>query len=202
MTDAGGTIEHRSSHGRLGGSVTWRLDGARLTMTGMGRGHEDGFALRDIREVRLSLMASRFRKHHVCELQLADRSRLRIDDEYARFAIWKVASGESYRRFVVTLCTALAVEGTECRFRTGPRGSVYLAMVLVMAAAIHLIAQFLVVHVGLSETEGRWFFAFGCGLILLKSPYWRRVNRPAAFDPVAIPEALLPRETAPVRAAA
>jgi hypothetical protein len=185
--------EHRSRQGWLGRPVNWRLSGATLSMTDEGGGGRS-FALPDIRELRLSLTPSRFSEHYVCELRLADGGTLSIYDEYQRFVVWKVSSKETYRGFVLALCAALASEGRRCRFRAGPRVGSHLLIVLAMAVAIYLIAQFLVVHVGMSATERNWFFAFGCGLILLKSPYWRRSNRQAVFDPADIPEELLPPE--------
>lgn len=185
--------EHRSRHGRLGRSVVWRLHATTLSMT-----DEDGggriFALRDIREVRLYLMPSRLWEHYVCELRLSDNTMLRIGDEYARFLVWRVFTTETYRDFIMALCAALAAQEPRCRFRAGPLLWTYLLSVLAMAAAIHLLAQAMVVHMGMSETDRYWLLAFGYGLILLKSPYWRGANRLTEFDPTDIPEGFLPRE--------
>ena len=157
-------------------------------------GGRQTFRLPDIRELRLYLMPSRFWEHYVCELQLANGDRLRIGDDYQRFVVWKVSSRESYRCFILALCAALVSEERRCRFRAGPRKTSYLLSVLAMAIGVYLIAQFLVAHVGMSETDRNWLVAFGYGLILLKSPYWRRSNRLTEFDPADIPEGLLPRE--------
>ncbi len=189
--------EHRSGRGWLGRPVVWRLHATTLSMTDEG-GVSQTFALRDIRELRLYLTSSRFSEHYICVLRLADSSRLRIYDEYARFVVWRVSSRETYRGFVTALCAALATEDMECRFRAGPRISFYLMTVLAMAAGIYLIAQFLVAHVGMTEADARWLLAFGFGLILVKSPYWRSGNRLIRFEPTAIPEGLLPREAGAV----
>ncbi len=189
------SFEHRSRRGWLGRPVTWRLQATTVSMT-----TEDGagqtFDLRDIREVRIYVTPSRYSEHYVCELRLADNTLLRIEDGYARFVVWTVSSRETYRSFVTALCAALASVEPHCRFRAGPRMSRYLLTVLAMAVAIYLLAQFMISQVGMSETDGQWLFAFGCGLILLKSPYWRSANRQTEFDPANIPEGLLPREGA------
>jgi len=148
--------------------------------------------LRDICEMRLHLAASRFHEHHVCNLHLANGERLIISNDYVRFGFWRISSGETYRPFVLTLCAALASPGGECRFLAGPRKAAYVAVTLAMMAAMYAIAQAMVAHAGMSETDGRWLMAFGGVLILLKSPYWSRSNRLTEFDPLAIPEGLLP----------
>lgn len=192
----GASPEHRSRHGWLGRSVVWRLDATTLSMTNTDRGIVRTLGLQEIRELRLCLMPSRFWEHHVCELQLTDGSRLWIGDDYVKFVVWKVSSKETYREFVTALCAALASKGLQCRFRTGPREPDHLLLMLAVIAAIYVITQFLVVHVGMSKTDGNWFFSFGCVLVLLKSPYWRRVNRPTEFDPTKIPDGLLPDDAA------
>lgn len=190
-------LEHRSRHGWLGRPVTWRLSGATLSMTDE-NGSRQNFALADVCELRLSLMPTRFSEHHICELLLAEGNALRIYDGYQRFVFWKVSSGESYRCFVLALCVALISDGGRCRFCAGPRAVPHLVSVLAMLVAIYLLAQLLVVHVGASETDRNWLLAFGCALILLRSPFWHRSNRQPAFDPAAIPAELLPREAGPV----
>jgi hypothetical protein len=185
-------LEHRSRQGLLGRPAAWRLQGSALAMT-ISNGSTQTVALRDIREVRIYMVRSRFWEHYVCELRLADRRMLRIYDEYTRFLVWRMSSGKTYRRLVTELCAALAATDMRCRFRTGPRLSSCLLIALAMALAMYLIAQAMVSHAGMSQADGRWLFAIGCGLILLKSPYWRSANRLIEFDPVAIPEGLLPR---------
>lgn len=183
--------EHRSRRGWLGSTVVWRLQASILSVSDEdGGGHM--FELLDIRELRLYVTSSRFREHYVRELRLADDSAMRINDEYARFVVWKVSSRETYRSFITALCVAIAPEEIHCRFRAGPAEASYLLTVLAMAAAIYLLAQYLVLHVGMSEADGHWLVALGCGLIRLKSPYWRSANRLIKFDPTEIPGGLLP----------
>lgn len=187
---------HRSRYGWLGRPVTWRLGGATLSMTDESGGGRS-FALRDVHELRLFLMPSRFSEHLICELRLADGETLQICDAYQRFFLWKVSSQETYRGFVLALCAALVAEGRDCRFRAGPPAGQYLLITLAMLIAIYLLAQFAVILLEASEADRNGLLAFEYGLILLKSPYWRRSNRQAAFDPTAIPEELLPPEVRP-----
>ncbi len=127
--------EHKSRRGWLARPVVWRLRATALSMT-KADGAAQTFELREIREVRLYVMPSRFWEHYVCELRLADDSMLRIGDECAGLAVWKASSKDTYRSFVTALCAALDSEKLSCRFRAGPRLSSYLITVLVMASTI------------------------------------------------------------------
>lgn len=194
MTDS--SLEHRSRYGWLGRPVVWRLQGTTLSMVGKDNDAASICDLREIRELRLYLMPARFWQYYVCELRLADGRMLRIGDEYTRFVVWRVLSRETYGKFVAALCAKLVSAGVPCRFRAGPPEASYLFVTLAAVAAIYGLTQFMVSQVGMSETDGRWAFAFGCALALLKSPYWHRVNRLVEFDPAEIPDGLLPRDVA------
>ncbi len=168
----------------------------RLATTGLAIENEDGRSTvlpwAHIKQVRLRFFPTRVQTNRFECLVIASAFNLKFSNEFYRgIAQFDDCSAE-YRRFVTALCPRIAAGNPTVAFLSG-RDAWVLWLEYGFLAAMALLLGWIL---WLTGGPLSWLIWVKLGLVVVFLPtliqYIRR-NRPAPFDPRAIPEQVLPK---------
>lgn len=184
--------QHVSRAGFLGARRLWKLADDRLACCDADGRIKREWPLRDVQEMRLFRMPSRFMPTFAgCELRLSGGSKLKVTCDESRFACW-IDRSRSYRTFVASLAAAIVCANPACAFRVGRREPQHSLTILTLLILIVVASLAFTHYVGMKRGESIAVAVASCMIFLVHMMESFRMGRRSTFDPDAIPERVLP----------